>query len=82
MPLPSPQLAVSPLLKLKVATGREKLQFLPLKDTLKLAVPAFPPGIPEILYTMVEGVLPVVNVPAARVAVKPATPVEVMVCAG
>ncbi len=54
------------------------VQLCPPTPIVKLAVPIVA-GVPVIVYVKLPA--PLSKVPAARVAVKPVTPVEVMVCA-
>ncbi len=73
--------AVEQLNAVMLAVGRTvlvKVQVCPPMLSAKLAVPALA-GVP--VMVMVKFPEPFANVPAAHVAVKPVTPVEVKVCA-
>jgi len=63
---------VTPLL-----TVKSKLQVCPPTFKVKLAVPTAL-GVPVILYVKVPA--PLAKVPANKMAIKPVTPVDVMVC--
>jgi hypothetical protein len=73
--------AVEQLNAVMLAVGRTvlvKVQVCPPMLSAKLAVPALA-GVP--VMVMVKFPEPFANVPAAHVAVRPVTPVEVKVCA-
>ncbi len=58
-------------------TVRLSVQIWPPRLSVKLAVPD-PDGVPVIVYVTLP--LPLTKVPAASVAVRPVTPVELTVC--
>ncbi len=73
-------IAVEQLNPVMIPTGKMllvRIQVCPPMFIAKLAVPVFV-GVPEMVYDKVPS--PVVKFPADNEAVKPVTPVEVMVC--